>query len=587
MPETIQSFLNKVKDAAVELGEPATVDLITAVSNQTGNSKMRILIVGSTGSGRFSLVNVLLGQPNLLPTSPIPKAPISVDISYGGTSTVEIAAKNGVNTATLPDKLRTFLTSPDTDATKYLGIKVETSCDLLKTSQIRIESIGARRAVSEWKELLAGTDYTILVLKAVALLSEQERQFFRDFLTPSFGLERVAIVINQMDLVPEDERASISELVRSFLGSFESQPLLIELSATHASKGMKSNSTLPDSGYEALMSLVKVDLVEKHSLLKSATMRQAAEICLSEVADGVTCQNALLELSEADCKELLGQISSENQWLQTRVQRTQHGIDLFINTLIKEEFLRETEGFSDALRQQLPDEVMPVEDIAAIRRHLPGYLEAVWAEFFNSQQASIRGKLTSEMKRIGETVEADLKELLGNKSINVEELLSSFDPTPASRKIFLMPKRSSSQIGTLATGLQLSGFLLIAQPQLLPLALVSIGAGQVICMTYKKNMEASEKKVIISSTISTTHELERQIKKQVEAQFEALTGELNESIADLYAQGIAEIRSVLENGLELHKELKVKKEQLGQLADVTLPELRKLLDQVCGQDVPV
>jgi len=100
-------------------------------------------------------------------------------------------------------------------------------------------------------------------------------------------------------------------------------------------------------------------------------------------------------------------------------------------------------------------------------------------------------------------------------------------------------------------------------------------------------MEASEKKVIISSTISTTHELERQIKKQVEAQFEALTGELNESIADLYAQGIAEIRSVLENGLELHKELKVKKEQLGQLADVTLPELRKLLDQVCGQDVPV
>lgn len=53
-------------------------------------------------------------------------------------------------------------------------------------------------------------DYASIFLKKkplllTALLSERERHFVRDILKPNLGLERVAIVINQMDLVPEDE----------------------------------------------------------------------------------------------------------------------------------------------------------------------------------------------------------------------------------------------------------------------------------------------------------------------------------------------------------------------------------------------
>ena len=141
MSETVQYLLEQIKEAAVVLEDSNTIDLITAVQNQSSISKLRLLIVGSTGSGRFSVANVILGQPKLLPTSPIPKAAITLGVGYGKTVTVEVAAKNGVKTAMEEDKLRTFLTSPDTDATAYESIEVKTNCDLLKTCEIRIENI--------------------------------------------------------------------------------------------------------------------------------------------------------------------------------------------------------------------------------------------------------------------------------------------------------------------------------------------------------------------------------------------------------------------------------------------------------------
>ena len=578
MPETIQSFLDKVKEAAAVLGESDTIDLIAAVKNQTSTSKLRLLIVGSTGSGRFSVANFLLGQPELLPTSPIPKAAISLVVGYGEIEAAEVCAKNGVTTNSLVEKLRSFLTSSDTEANKYQHVMVKTNCDLLKTCELRIENINAKKTVADWKELLAGTDYAILVLKATALLSEQERQFVRDILKPSLGLERVAIVINQMDLVPDDERLSISEMVRTFLGPFESQPLLMEFAAAKANKAIRSGN-VSANGYQVLSNFVKIDLVEKHSFLKSAAMHQAAEICLTEVAEAAVRQNSLISTNQIELQELLDKIDSQSQWLESRIQRAQQKVEVFINTLVKEEFFREIEEFGFALRQQLPDEIMLIKDVATIRRHLPGYLEAVWAEFFNSQLAAIRNKLIGEMKLINETIEKDLKELVGNKATNFQESLIGFDPTPANLRNFLMPRRGKNTVGVVATGLQLGGFLVLVGN--LPLGLAAIGSGHIVRMLGKQAMETDDKKAILDSAIVAIHELERQIKQQVESQFAELTEKLKTATADLYSEGITKIRSSVKDAMASRQELLTKKEKIDRLVNVTVPELKQLLSQLC------
>ncbi|NES17432.1 MAG: hypothetical protein F6K41_00245 [Symploca sp. SIO3E6] len=587
MPETIQFFLDRIKEAADVLRESTAIDLIEDVKSRTSTSKLQILIVGSTGSGRFSVANCILEQPDLLRTSPIAKAAIGVDINYGETVTVEVSAKKGIREAISIEKLKTFLTNPDTEASKYRGIEVMTNCDLLKTCQLRIESINAKRSDAEWKEVLAGTDYAILVLNAVALLSEQEVKFIKDTLQPNFGLERIAILLNQIDRVPEDERLSVSEQVRTFLWSLENQPPLIEFSATQASKAINSGSVTDNSGYAALSHLVKIDLVERHSLLKSAAMRQAAEICLTEVEEEAARQNALIATSETELQELLAQINSQSQWLESRIQRAQQKIEIFINTLIKDEFIVEIEGFSLALRQQLPDEVMPIKDITQLKRHLPGYLVAVWEEFLKYKVDVIKTKLIQQTEQISQTFENDLKQLLGDKVTNLQTLVNSFDSTSTSLKNFLPPKSSKTLVRPALTILQLGGLIMIVVAAFNPPANIllayggaAIGSGELLRKLRHREIGEADRQAILSSAIEEIQNKGKQIKQQVECQFDELTEKMKQATADLYKEQIDRIRSTLQDDIAYHRELVTKKEEIDKLVSVTLPELKQIVEQL-------
>src|SRR5690242_5445599 len=95
MSETIDSLLAQLQEAAQTLEEPELLELIAAVQAHTGQSTLRFLIVGLVGSGRCSLANALLGRPKLLPASPVPKAPIPIQVSYGKTSAIEAQGKDG------------------------------------------------------------------------------------------------------------------------------------------------------------------------------------------------------------------------------------------------------------------------------------------------------------------------------------------------------------------------------------------------------------------------------------------------------------------------------------------------------------
>lgn len=77
----------------------------------------------------------------------------------------------------------------------------------------------------------------------------------------------------------------------------------MEFSATKANKALRSGD-LTIRGYKVLSNFVKVDLVEKHSFLKSAAMHQAADICLTEVTEAVR-QNLLISTNETELQELL------------------------------------------------------------------------------------------------------------------------------------------------------------------------------------------------------------------------------------------------------------------------------------------
>jgi hypothetical protein len=578
MPETIPVFLERVRQAAVVLENPETLNLISSVQEQVRAPRLRILVVGEPASGRFALVNALLGQPALLPSSPIPRTSSSVRVSYGDTTTVEALARDQSRFAMPLERLRPFLTSADAGHDASQQVDVRTPSDLLKTSDITIATIESNRTTQAWRELLACSDYTILVLKATALLSEQEKRFIREVLQPDFGLERVAIVVNQMDLVAEAERPSIAELVRTFLGSFERQPLLLEVSAAQALQGLESGSMPPESGYDALMRLVRDDLIEQHRSLKASAMRQAASICFAELQQEATRQHAVITTSEEELNTLAARLDAQDQWLAERIQRTQHRIETFVDTLIKEQFLREIEGFNAAFRAQFADEIMGIDSVQTIKRNLTGYIEAVWTEFFNYQLGFLRSRLGAELKLIGELVTDDLKTLVGAQAPRLQPLLDSFDPLPANLKAFIMPSRGNHQAGTVATWMQVGGFvLLIANLQL---SLGLIGVGQAIRIFFERDIQSADKQAIAKAVIDASYELEPQIKYQVQHYFASLTDELKQAIAEHYRQGVATLRQSLEHDIAHYHDIHARKAAVEHLLHATIPDLQQARERI-------
>lgn len=580
MAETIQTFLARVKEAALLLGEPETINLITAVQQQTGAARLRILIVGSPGSGRFSLANVILGQMGLLPASPIPRAPLPIHIGYGEASNIEVTDQEGITSFLPVSNLRAFLTNPDTDASTYPGLNIQANSVLLRASELRIETIGARCTVGEWKELLANTDYVLLVLNAIALLGEHERRFIRDILCPAFGLERVAIIVNQIDLVAADEQASIGEQVRAFLGRFESQPLLLETSAVQAGEGLASGNIPASSGYDVLMRLVQEDLLGRQRTIKVAALRQAAELCLAELEANVQHRQSLLSTSETDLKKLLDQLDPQSQWLQTRTERSQHRIEAFVNILIKEQTMRDIEAFNSVLREQLPREIMSIREVKTIKRHLPGYIESLWNDFFTYQMPQIRNRLIDEMQQISDSVVADLQELVAQQPASFQGALGSFNPVPASMKAFIMPARGHHPAGTAATWMQAGGLgLLLLMPQV---GLVLFGVGQIMRVAFHYDIVAADKQAVVASVLNATQDMEKQIKRQVENHFQSLAEQLKQTVADLYTQGITSMRTALEADIKRYQEVAAQRGQLETLANETLPTLRQTLKGLLG-----
>ena len=574
MAQTIQSFLSQLKDTARVLDKSETIDLITTVENQVNSSKLRFLILGNTGSGRSSVTNVILGQSELLPVSPIPKAAIPVTINYGNTLSIELAAKNGLKRSVSTEQLRTILTSFNTDATEYENIEIQTDSDLLKTCSFRIETITSKRKDIEWKEILATTDYIILVLKAVAILSESEKKFIRDVIVPHFGLERLVILMNKIDLVPNDEKSSVSELVNRFLGSFESQPILINFSAAID----ESSEKILNSGYESIMNLLKSDLLQNSDRVKLATIRQAVEICIAEVEQRAIRQSTLFSTDETELKQLLNKINFQKQSLQERIHKVHNKVEVFINSLIKEKLFREIENFRFSLQEQLSDEVMAIKDIKVIKKHLPGYLETLWLEFFNIQKAKMTSQITEETKRINKIIKEDLIELTDDTNNSFQKSLNSFEAASVNMNNFLMPKRGTSGIGMFSTGLELAGlFMFAASP---PVGLAYIGAGAITRIISKKSINTSEKQAIVESAMNTIKELEAQIKKQIDQNFSELTDKFKSAITDLYSQEIVQIRNELEQHLKEKQTLSSKKEDLNRLTSDTIPEFRKQFNQI-------
>jgi hypothetical protein len=570
---SLSSMLEEIADIAGILNRPRLLETIEGVLEHRRAAKLQLLVVGSAGSGRSTLANILLRQPGLLPESPIPKPPVGIEVQHGERMSAIRVGADDSHTALPPGRLRSVLTDPDGGHGER--VMIHAPCDLLEMCDLRIESLEAGLSPTGRRAVLGGTDYVILLLNGTALLSNAERQFVRDGLAAEVGLERVALVVTHMDLVPEDERDSILELLTTFLGPFQSQPAILSLSLREVARGGSDAA-----GYDALITLMN-DLLEQRTPIRDAAMQQILGALLDDVEAAVTEIEALYALEEEDVRRVKEGIASQRAWLERRIERVQGRIEAFVDTLLKEQLLRQIEGFSEVVRARLPQEIDSVDDIAVIRRYLPGYLETVWTEYLRGRMIAVRTELVEEETRLNAMIDADLSELLSGAGQSTDSMKRGFETDPLALHVFIMPKRGKHRASNVVRGLSLNGlFMLFFAPQM---GILSLAASQVIQRIYREDISTADRQAVIASAAPASRELEREIKRRIAEQFATLTQQLKDDASSAYRRGVEQITEMLDERATHQHDLETRRAEIREIVRERLPRLRALSQQMGGE----
>jgi hypothetical protein len=572
----IATVLEHLRNAAEPLDDQRLNVLIGVLWEHSRTPRPQLLIAGTTGSGRSSLVNLITGNLDLLPRSSLRKLPIPIVLKLGAAPRAEVEAAGGARLSIPFRNLRAALSGELAGTPQPQMAEVYAPGDLLSLCDLRVDALDVEHEESYWRDLLAGSDYLLLVLNATSPLSHAERLFVRDFLVENFGLQRVAIIINQIDRVPEDEREAIADHVRAFLGSFAAQPSILSVSLEALLRDAESKGP-PSAEREAIDRLVG-DVTEHSAAVKDRTLVAGVRMALQELERTVIATEAILSLDSARVEELKVTLKERETELTERAHRLEQRIHTFIGTLIREQLLRETASFGDMLRRRMPDEIRAVEQVGTARKFLPGYLERVWTDLLERQMVATRGKLADEAMTVNRMIEADLHEVLGDELASLDAGVADFGPIEESLRTVVMPKRSKHYATGIAKGLSLHGYIMLYFNP--PLGVLSLLASQGVQRAYRSQITGSEMEGLVASGLVAEHTLEDEISKRINAQFDELLADVREEILFAYRRVVAVAETALASDLPSAEDAEARRHMLRELREVSIPQLRAELERI-------
>ena len=155
----LPAILDRLDDLANELGDEAVREALDAIRELYDAPKLQVLVAGSTGAGRASVVDALLMTPDLIPQSPLPKAPVSLFVRYAPSEIVQTMGTDGTRSALQPSQLRGLLTGEGARGGRYAGVDIRAPFELLTVCDFRIEALDGtarrRRGTTYWRRVMS------------------------------------------------------------------------------------------------------------------------------------------------------------------------------------------------------------------------------------------------------------------------------------------------------------------------------------------------------------------------------------------------------------------------------------------------
>jgi len=269
------------------------------------NHPFLMVLVGPFSSGKSSIINALLGQP-VLEVGPIPTTDRIVIVRHG--ADVQRSRTGDVETVFFPSPLLENLSLVDTP-----GLE----------SVFRTHEALTRR-------FLHRADVVLLVMLATQVLSARNLEYLQEL--KGYG-KRVIIVVNQVDLLDEPDRARVREFVeeqsRLHLGV---EPLVWLVSARQALEAQQSvprdEIEWDESGFAEIEAFINESLSDVERFRqKLETPVQISENAVKAAQTLVDEQQAALDTHRKTTENIEAQIEQGRREQQRALDDSLEGIE--------------------------------------------------------------------------------------------------------------------------------------------------------------------------------------------------------------------------------------------------------------------
>jgi uncharacterized protein HemX len=257
----------------------------------------------------------------------------------------------------------------------------------------------------------------------------------------------------------------------------------------------------------------------------------------------------------------------------------QHRVSAFVGTLLGGRARHDIQEFGTVFRRRLPAEIEAVDDLATVKRYLPGYIEHVWRELLRHEAISMRRAVEDEIKQIDAMIQDDLRGLLG-EGIALEGLISEIDPVSDTPDSFVMPRRGAHFASSIAKGLSYQGLILTLWN--LPLGLASLGAGHLVRRLYRSGIQKAERKAYVDAATAASREFEEEVLRRLDQDMRTMTDELRAGVESAYRGAAERIESFLSGHVRQAHDIAARRDEIARVTAHIVPEIRALLD---GMDV--
>jgi rRNA-processing protein FCF1 len=562
----IGEYFGELRSLAELLERPDLARRVDIMAAQAETGKATLLIIGCSGNGRCSVANRLLGEENLLPVAP-DKATAPLRVTYGQADvfTVRSAAGLPLNAASRQELHELYRKA----GAALESVSLQSGSELLKRCDLLVESLDAVRPVTAWRELVAGVDYVLLVTSGLAALNERERTFVTEAVAPTLGVSRLGVLINQMDLVSEQE--AVLDYVKASFRSLGEPRLVV---ACSAGKGGKK-------GQDPEVAALQQVLPEKVLPAITADLRSGPAGSLGgklalwfdalEATAREREQLAGLDLTRIDRQ--IQNITATEALAEKRAATMRAQVDVMVNLIVREDFLHHVHQFRLAFSEALEEAVAEETNLLALRRNLPGYIEAVWQEFLTVRQARTREEITARLAELQALAEQDLRQMLGPDYAETSSLLDGFKAGPDHVRQLIPHAKGKSTAGTVASTLKWAGALLVV---IFPPGGGGLYVlGEIVGRWFRGDIQAADRRALLAKARESLENVERQITAAVISHFDELETELSAMLAEYYTGRLEQLRTGLEAARDQILALHANQSRLKAVLESDCPRLRR------------